>query len=73
MSLDNLLSTIDAEIARLQQARALLARTSTRGGKRTSTSPAPTKAGRKRKMSAEARRRIAEAQRKRWAAQKAAK
>lgn len=73
MSLDNLLSTIDAEIARLQQARALLAGTSTktRGKSAASATAAPKKKAR-RKLSAEARKRIADAQRKRWAAQKKA-
>jgi hypothetical protein len=71
MNLDHLLSTIDAEISRLQQVRALLAgaTTSTRDGKRAVVS-VPKKAGRKRTMSPEARARIAEAQRKRWAAAK---
>jgi len=75
MSLDNLLSTIDAEIARLQQARALLAGTSNGTGTRrkstTTAAASPNKRAR-RTMSAEARKRIAEAQRKRWAAQKKA-
>ena len=71
MSLDNVLSTIDAEIARLQQARALLAGTGagTRGRRTTTAADAPKKRTRRR-LSAEARKRIADAQRKRWAAQK---
>jgi hypothetical protein len=57
-----LLSAIDQEIARLSQARALLA-----GGANHA------KPGRKdRVMSAEARKRIGDAQRKRWAAQRKA-
>lgn len=72
MSLDNLLSSIDAEIARLQQARALLAGTGTRGGRVVNSSKTTSKPRRKRVMSAEARKRIGEAQRKRWAAQKKA-
>jgi hypothetical protein len=66
MSLLDILSTIDADISRLQQARALIASdgTHTRGKK------SATKA--KRKLSAEARKRIADGQRKRWAAQKKA-
>lgn len=76
MSIENLLSTIDAEIARLQQARALLAGTSSKGngkrGKSTTTATAAPKKRARRTMSAEARKRIAEAQRKRWAAQKKA-
>jgi len=72
MSLDHLLFAIDAEITRLQQARALLAGTSR--GSRDGKPPAPSAPKRRgrRKLSAEARKRIAEAQRKRWAAQKAA-
>jgi len=63
MDTAQLISEIDAEISRLRQARALLAgghtinRAKPRGGKRT--------------LSAEARARIAAAQRKRWAKQKA--
>jgi len=58
MSLDNLLSTIDAEIARLKQARALLAGIA---GHAVTAKP-------KRRLSLAARKRIALAQRKRWAA-----
>jgi hypothetical protein len=57
MSLLDILSIIDADITRLQQARALIAKK-------------PAKA--KRTLSAEARKRIGDAQRKRWAAQKKA-
>jgi hypothetical protein len=69
MSLDNLLAAIDAEISRLQQARELLAGASARGGNhpKATSKPRP-----KRVMSAAARKRIGEAQRKRWAAQKKA-
>ena len=65
MDTTELLSSIDAEITRLQEARALLAGRDghvRRGGK----------PGKKRTLSAEARARIAAAQRKRWAAQKKA-
>jgi hypothetical protein len=65
MSLETILSTIDAEIVRLQQARALLAGSN---AKPADGPLVPKK--RKRRMSAEVRERIAEAQRKRWAAQK---
>jgi len=64
MDTAQLISEIDSEISRLQQARTLLAgeridgRANRRGGKRT--------------LSAEARAKIAAAQRKRWAKQKAA-
>ena len=65
MSLTTILSTIDAEIARLQQARALLA------GSNVNTVSAPlARKKRKRRMSSAARKRIGDAQRKRWAARK---
>jgi len=66
MAISDLLSSIDSEIARLQQARSLLAgvSTGTRGESR------PVRA--KRTLSAAAREKIAAAQRKRWAAQKKA-
>jgi hypothetical protein len=66
MTMDNILASIDAEIAQLTRARALL---SGDGTKKTAT---PT-ASKKRKMSAAARKRIGDAQRKRWAKEKAAK
>jgi hypothetical protein len=70
MNTRDLLSSIDAEIARLQQARSLLSggKMGRRGGK--STDATPTTA--KRTLSPEARKRIADAQKKRWAAQKKA-
>jgi len=64
MDTAQLISEIDSEISRLQQARALLA-----GGH---TINAAKPHGGKRTLSAEARARIAAAQRKRWAKQKAA-
>jgi hypothetical protein len=74
MGIDSILAEIDAEIARLTEARALLASmgsatsaaTKGKGAKK----PAR-KAGKKRVLSPEARKRIADAQRKRWAAQRA--
>jgi hypothetical protein len=65
MTLDQILSSIDAEIAQLERARALLSGTA-------ATKTAPPRSRRKGRMSAEGRKRIAEAQRKRWAAQKKA-
>jgi hypothetical protein len=72
MAIETILTQIDSEIARLTQVRSLLA------GSDSSSSAAqraPRKAaGRSRKarvLSPEARKRIADAQRKRWAAQKA--
>jgi len=76
MAIDTILALIDAEIASLTQVRSLLARAgkiSVKGtGLKTKKAAKATKKGRKRRvLSAEARKRIADAQRKRWAAQKA--
>jgi hypothetical protein len=75
MAIESILSQIDSEIARLTQVRSLLANagniavTVTNGkGKK---APVKVKTVKKRVLSADARKRIAEAQRKRWAAQKA--
>lgn len=54
METDKIIQAIDDEIARLKQARGLLSNTTTKPVKR-------------RKLSAEARKRIADAQKKRWA------
>ena len=76
MAIDSILAQIDAEIARLTQVRSLLASASTVSAKITALkvakAPAKVKAQGKKKrvLSAEARKRIADAQRKRWAAQK---
>jgi hypothetical protein len=74
MAIDSILAQLDAEIARLTHVRSLL----TSSGKVTARLPerknakgAATKARKKRVLSADARKRIADAQRKRWAAQKA--
>jgi hypothetical protein len=67
MNTTELLSQIEAEISRLNQVRALLAGTSN-GVHRT----APPAKKRTWTMSAEAREKIAAAQRKRWAKQKRA-
>ena len=70
MSIETIIAEIDAEIARLTQVRSLLA-----GSRRISPSGAGRKtskgSSKKRVLSADARKRIADAQRKRWAAQKA--
>jgi hypothetical protein len=63
MNINELLSSIDSESVRLQQARSLMARI--QGG---TTSERAKKPSKRRKMSAAARKRIAEAQKKRWAA-----
>jgi hypothetical protein len=67
MTLETILASIDSEIARFKQARALL---STDGIKKT---PSTVPVRKRRKMSAASRKKIADAQRKRWAKQKAAK
>jgi hypothetical protein len=73
MAIDNILSQIDSEIARLQQARKLLSSlgTVTTSAGRNSAKASTARPAKKRKISAEGRKRIAEAQRKRWAAQRA--
>jgi hypothetical protein len=73
METKQIIAELDAEIARLQQVKALLSPTTTRsvGRPKGSTQPAAPK---KRQMSHEARERISVAQRKRWAkAKKTAK
>lgn len=73
MAIENILNQIDAEIALLKQARELLARTEKMRGHAVAggAKSAASKARKKRVLSAEARKRIADAQRRRWAAQKA--
>jgi hypothetical protein len=69
MSIAEIVKELDADIARLQQAKQLLsglARSASFSGAR----PGRPASKKKRALSAEARQRIAEAQRKRWAAQK---
>jgi hypothetical protein len=73
MTVTNIVSSIDAQIARLQEARRLLTGTGTStGNKAANKKPASKKTTRKRVMSAASREKIAAAQRKRWAAQKKA-
>ena len=66
MTIDKILASIDSEIAQLKHARALL---SGDGTKKTATPATP----KKHKMSAATRKRIGDAQRKRWAKRKASK
>ena len=76
MEVNRIIAEIDAQISKLQQARALLAGTTTtaaragrgrpKGSKRTA-SAASTTTPRKRKLSPEGRKRIADAMKKRWA------
>lgn len=70
MSREQILSAIDEEISRLQQARKLLQ--SSGGSKLVSglSSSGAKKPRRKRTLSPEARQRIAAAQKRRWAKQK---
>jgi hypothetical protein len=74
MAIENILSQIDSEIARLEQARKLLATigiATSKAGSKVKKASANSKPKKKRVLSAEARKRIADAQRKRWAAQRA--
>jgi len=75
MTIDSILAQIDAEITKLTQVRSLLAGIGKVAAKvttaKTKKAPAKTKTRKKRVLSAEARKRIADAQRKRWAVQKA--
>jgi hypothetical protein len=73
MAIDSILTQIDAEIARLTQIRTLLSNTGAvaKKAKGPKAQKATVKGKKRRVMSPEARKRIADAQRKRWAAQKA--
>jgi ElaB/YqjD/DUF883 family membrane-anchored ribosome-binding protein len=76
MTIGNIIEELDAEIARLKEVRKLLSSTSSLAadgvtGKRSAATK--TVHRKKRTLSAEARKKIADAQRKRWAAQKAKK
>ena len=73
MVIESILAQLDAEIAKLTQARALLTGTGKVAAKLTvhNAKTAAAKPRRKRVLSADARKRIADAQRKRWAAQRA--
>jgi hypothetical protein len=76
MQLSKILAEIDNEIARLQQARTLLAGEvapavkKTRKSKAVSAGPEAPKRKKKRNLSPEGRKRIAEAVRRRWELQK---
>ena len=72
MTIANIIEELDAEIARLEQVRTLLSNgRALRVGRLTSGSVVASR--KKRTLSPAARKKIAEAQRKRWAAQKAKK
>jgi len=74
VGLTRILAEIDQEIARLTQARALLSDGTgvKRGPGRPKAATAVTKPTKKRNLSPEGRKRIAEAVRRRWAAQRKA-
>jgi hypothetical protein len=79
MALKELLVLIDAEIARLEQAKSLLSQSAgltdspvrRKPGRPAKSTPAARPAEKKRNLSPEGRARIAEAVKRRWAAQKA--
>jgi len=80
MAISDILARIDRDIAQLQQARSLLGggaatapKKAAGGPKKVVAAPVGAKpAKKKRKLSPEGRKRIADAVKKRWAAQKAA-
>jgi hypothetical protein len=75
MEVSRIIAEIDAQISKLQQARELLAGTTTKAGKgpgrpkgsKNSKAAASTAAPRKRKLSAQGRKNIADAMKRRWA------
>jgi hypothetical protein len=77
VEVNRIIAEIDAQILKLQQARALLAGTTTsaartgrgrpKGSKNTAASATSATTPRKRKLSPEGRKRIADAMKKRWA------
>ena len=75
MEVNRIIAEIDAQISKLQQARALLAGTTTTAARTGRGRPKGSKNGgaasttkpRKRKLSPEGRKRIADAMKKRWA------
>lgn len=81
MAIESIIAQLDAEISRLKQVRNLLSATGKvearltavkgKPGRKPKAKPAKAKPGAKRVLSPEARKAIADAQRRRWAAQKA--
>lgn len=71
MSTETIVAEIDAEIARLVQVRALLATTGKAAKLAERKAGKAPKVRKQRVLSADARKRIADAQRKRWAAARA--
>jgi len=72
VGIPEILSQIDREIALLQQARALLTGTGKAATAKSSQKPAKSAAKKKRVLTPEGRRRIAEAVKRRWAEQRKA-
>lgn len=73
MGVSEILAQIDREIAQLQQARALLGGGTVKLSKKDAAAPAAKKTvKKKRNLSPEGRKRIAEAVKRRWAEQKKA-
>ena len=73
MAITDIISALDAEIKQLQKARSLLALLAVSNVVHATAGTKPAPKRRKRKLSAEARAKITEAQRKGWAKQKAKK
>jgi hypothetical protein len=71
MSIETIVSSIDQELAKLQQARSALSGIA--GGRSQSSSGTGIRTGAKRVISASARKRMAAAQRRRWKAYHGAK
>jgi hypothetical protein len=71
MSIETILAQIDAEIAQLTQVRTLLTTNGAVSAKPAKSASTKLVKRKKRVLSADARKRIADAQRRRWAAQKA--
>jgi hypothetical protein len=72
MGISEILAQIDREIAQLQQARALLSGKVATKVKKVAAAPASKKSAKKRNLTPEGRKRIAEAVKRRWAEQKKA-
>jgi hypothetical protein len=72
MGVSEILTQIDREIAQLQQARALLAGNAVKTHKRAVKTAAAKPGRKKRNLTPEGRKRIAEAVKRRWAEQKKA-
>lgn len=80
MEVSRIIAEIDAQISKLQQARTLLSGTTAaavrtgpgrpKGSKNTAAAAPAVKTARKRKLSPEGRKRIADAMKKRWAERK---